>query len=198
MENILKVEPREGEKSGQVRKQGFIPAVIYNRSLNQNIKVELKAFDKVFRHASIHQVITLEFPDGSQIDTLVRQVNLDKRARQPEHVDFYALSGEPVEIYVTLRYQGTPHGVRNGGVFEEIMRDVLVKVPPKQIPEYIAVDVSSLGLGDSLHLADLQLPEGVILAMDPGQAIATVVAPESVERLEAEAAAATLEPTSEE
>ena len=198
MENILKVESRAGEKPSEVRNQGFIPAIIYNRSLNQNVKVELRAFDKVFRHASIHQVITLEFPDGSRVDTLVRQINLDKRRRRPEHVDFYALSDEPVEVYVPLRFEGTPRGVRNGGVFDEIMRDVLVKVVPKQIPEYLAVDVSGLELGDSLHLADLKLPEGVVLAMDPGQAIATVVAPESVERLEAEAAAATLEPTTEE
>ncbi len=73
-------------------------------------------------------------------------------------------------------------------------RDILVRVSPRNIPEYIEVDVSGLGIGDSLHASELRLPEGVKLALPPEETIAAVVPPEDVERLEAEAAEAPAEP----
>jgi large subunit ribosomal protein L25 len=138
-------------------------------------------------------VIVLELPDG-EVPTLVRQVNLNKRRRRPEHVDFFVLSDEPVEMYVPLRFVGTPVGVREGGVLQEVHRDILVRVSPRNIPEFIEVDVSGLGIGDSLHAADLKLPEGVKLAINPEETIAAVVPPEDVEKLAAEAAEAPPEP----
>jgi len=121
-------------------------------------------------------------------------VNLDKRRRRPEHVDFFVLSDEPVEMYVPLRFVGTPAGVRAGGVLQEIHRDILVKVSPRNIPEFIEVDVSGLEIGDSLHASDLKLPPGVELAVSPEETIAAVVPPEDVEKLAEEAAAEVAEP----
>jgi large subunit ribosomal protein L25 len=193
MEYRLKAFYREGEKPGALRRAGKLPGVMYNKSLNRKVYVELSEFDKVFRQASIHHVIVLELPDG-ELPTLVRQVNLDKRRRRPEHVDFFVLSDEPVEMYVPLRFVGTPVGVREGGVLQEVRRDILVRVSPRNIPEFIEVDVSGLGIGDSLHAADLKLPEGVRLAISPEETIAAVVPPEDVEKLAAEAAEAPAEP----
>lgn len=193
MEYRLKAYYREGESPAALRRGGKLPGVMYNKSLNKKVYVELGEFDKVFRQASIHHVIVLELPDG-EFPTLVRQVNLDKRRRRPEHVDFYVLSDEPVEMYVPLRFVGTPVGVREGGVLQEVHRDILVRVSPRNIPEYIEVDVSGLGIGDSLHASELRLPEGVKLALPPEETIAAVVPPEDVERLEAEAAEAPAEP----
>lgn len=194
MEYRLKAYYREGERPAALRRVGKLPGVIYNRSLNRKVYVDLSEFDKVFRQASIHQVIVLELPDGQELPTLVRQVNLDKRRRRPEHVDFYVLSDEPVEMYVPLRFVGTPVGVREGGVLQEVHRDILVRVSPRNIPEYIEVDVSGLGIGDSLHVADLTLPEGVRLAMPPEETLAAVVPPEDVEKLADAAAEAPAEP----
>lgn len=108
MEYRLKAYYREGEKPSALRRAGRLPGVMYNKSLNRKVYVELGEFDKVFRQASIHHVIVLELPDG-EFPTLVRQVNLDKRRRRPEHVDFYVLSDEPVEMYV-LALRGHPRG----------------------------------------------------------------------------------------
>jgi large subunit ribosomal protein L25 len=79
-------------------------------------------------------------------------------------------------------------------VLQEVHRDILVRVSPRNIPEFIEVDVSGLGIGDSLHAADLKLPEGVKLAINPEETIAAVVPPEDVEKLAAEAAEAPAEP----
>ncbi len=189
MEYKVRAYYRQDERPKALRRQGKLPAVVYNRDMNEKIYVDYIEFDKVFRQASIHHVITLEFEDGKAIDTLVRQVNLDKRRHAPEHVDFYALANEPIEMYVSLKFVGTPKGEKQGGVLEQLMTDILVKTLPKNIPESIEVDVSGMEIGDVLHVSDLPFPEGVEPLVPGEEAVATVVPPEDVEKLEAEAEA---------
>jgi len=187
MEYRLRAYHRGSERPNALRRQGKLPAVLYNRHMNEKIYVDAVEFDKVFRQASIHHVITLELEDGRAVDTLVRQVELNKRKHVPEHVDFYALADEPIEMYVTLKFVGTPVGTKLGGVLEEVMTDILVKTLPRNIPEYIEVDVSGLEIGDVLHVGDIRFPEGVEPLADAEETVATVVPPEDVEKLEAEA-----------
>ncbi|HEU4741144.1 MAG TPA: 50S ribosomal protein L25 [Meiothermus sp.] len=188
MEYRLKAYYREGENPEVLRDTGKLPGILYNKQMNKKVYVDLGEFDKVFRAASIHHVITLEL-DGKTQDVLVRQVNLDKRKRRPAHVDFYALSDEPVAMYVPLKFVGTPQGVRLGGVMDTVLRDVEVKVSPRNIPDFIEVDVSGLGIGDSLHLSDLKLPAGVKLNMKGDSTVVTIVPPEDAEKLVTETAA---------
>mgnify|MGYP003396939735 CR=1 FL=1 len=194
MEYRLKAYYREGEKPSALRRAGKLPGVMYNRHLNRKVYVDLVAFDKVLRRASIHHVIVLELPDGQSLPTLVREVRPAKRRRRPAPGDCFVGAGEAVAMYVPLRFVGTPAGVRAGGVLQEIHRDILVKVSPRNIPEFIEVDVSGLEIGDSLHASDLKLPPGVELAVSPEETIAAVVPPEDVEKLAEEAAAEVAEP----
>ncbi|MER3603742.1 MAG: 50S ribosomal protein L25, partial [Thermus sp.] len=76
----------------------------------------------------------------------------------------------------------------------EVHRDILVRVSPRNIPEFIEVDISGLYIGDSLHAEDLRLPEGVRLAMDPKETVVAVVPPEDVEKLAAQTEATPAEP----
>ncbi len=187
MEYRLRAYRRTNERPSVLRREGKIPAVVYNRHMNEKIYVNFLEFDKVFRKASIHHVVTLELDDGKTIDTLVRQVNLDKRRRRPEHVDFYALADEPIDMYVPLKFIGTPVGVKLGGVLEEVMTDILVRTLPRNIPDAIEVDVSGLNIGDVVHVSDIAFPEGVRPLVDLEETVATLVPPEDVESLEAEA-----------
>lgn len=188
MEYRLKAYHRESENPERLRDSGKLPGILYNKQMNEKVYVDLGEFDKVFRQASIHHVITLEL-DGKTQDVLVRQVNLDKRKRRPSHVDFYALSDEPVAMYVPLKFVGTPQGVRLGGVMDTVLRDIEVKVSPRNIPDFIEVDVSGLGIGDSLHLSDLKLPPGIKLNMKGDSTVVTIVPPEDAEKLATETAA---------
>jgi large subunit ribosomal protein L25 len=92
-------------------------------------------------------------------------------------------------MYVPLKFVGTPQGVRLGGVMDTVLRDVEVKVSPRTIPDFIEVDVSGLGIGDSLHLSDLKLPAGVKLNMKGDSTVVTIVPPEDAEKLVTETAA---------
>jgi large subunit ribosomal protein L25 len=194
MEYRLKAQTRGAEKLDMLRDSGQVPGVLYNRSENQKVVVDLKEFDKVYRQASIHHIITLEMEGGKTVDTLVRQINLDKRKRRPEHVDFYAVTDEPILMWVPVKLVGTAQGVRMGGVLQLVNNDIQVKVSPKNIPDHIEVDVSELAIGHSLHMSDVKLPEGVKLAMNAGTTVVAIVPPEDAEKLAAAAAPTSAEP----
>ncbi|MER3555988.1 MAG: 50S ribosomal protein L25 [Meiothermus sp.] len=186
MEYRIKAENRGNEKPAALRDAGKLPGIVYNRKENQKVVVDLKEFNKVFMGAGIHHVITLEMDDGKTIDTLVRQINLDKRRRRPDHVDFYALSDEPVLMYIPVKIVGTAAGVRQGGVLQLVNNDIQVKVNPKNIPEFIEIDVTELNIGGSLHMSDLKLPEGVVLAMNADDTVVALTPPEDAEKLVSE------------
>ncbi len=189
MEYKLKAYYRESEKPRVLRREGKLPGIMYNKNVNKKLYVNLGEFDRVFRRAGVHHVITLELEDGETVDTVVRAVQLNKRRRRPEHVDFYVLTkGQTLDMYVTLKFVGEAKGVKLGGVLSTPVTDLEVRVLPRNIPDHIVVDVSELGIGDALHASDLTLPEGVELLTDPESVVATVVPPEDVDKLEAEAA----------
>ena len=189
MEYKLKAYYRESEKPQVLRREGKLPGIMYNKNVNKKLYVNLGEFDKVFRRGGVHHVITLELEDGETVDTVVRAVQLNKRRRRPEHVDFYVLTkGQTLDMYVTLKFVGEPKGVKLGGVLSTELTDLEVRVLPRNIPDHIEVDVSDLEIGDALHASDLNLPEGVELLTDPEAVVAAVVPPEDVEKLEAEAA----------
>lgn len=190
MEYRIKAEVRGNEKNDALRDAGKLPGVLYNRKENHKVVVDLKEFNKVFMAAGIHHVITLEL-DGKPVDTLVRQINLDKRKRRPEHVDFYALSDEPVQMWVPVKIVGTAQGVRNGGVLQLVNNDIQVKVSPKAIPDFIEVNVAELNIGDSIHADQLQLPEGVKLSMSAKETIVAIVPPEDADKLVTESSGPT-------
>ncbi|WP_457627240.1 50S ribosomal protein L25 [Oceanithermus sp.] len=188
MEYKLKAYYRESEKPKVLRREGKLPGIMYNKNVNKKLYVHMGEFDKVFRNAGVHHVITLELPDGETVDTVVRQVQLDKRRRRPEHVDFFVLTkGQTLDMYVTLKFVGEAKGVKLGGVLSTEMTDLEVRVLPRNIPDHIEVDVSDLEIGDSLHASDLKLPEGVELLTDPEAVVVAVVPPEDVDKLEAAA-----------
>ncbi len=193
MEYRIKALNRGNENPTALRDAGKLPGVVYNRQENYKVVVDLKEFNKVFMAAGIHHVITLEMEDGKTVDTLVRQINLDKRRRRPDHVDFYALSDEPVLMWIPIKIVGTAQGVREGGVLQRVNNDIQVKVSPKAIPPFIEVNVSTLRIGDSIHADELTLPEGVKLAMNARDTIVAIVPPEDADKLAAQAATAPAE-----
>jgi large subunit ribosomal protein L25 len=162
-------------KLSELRNEGFLPAVVYNKDLNRSIYVERKAFDKVFRQVSTHGLIQLTFEGGEVIDVIVKAVNMDKRKRIPAHADFYIVSDAPIEVKVPVHVHGEARGVRlQGGVLDIVMHQVEIKVSPKNIPDEVTVDVTNLGLNESIHVRDLVLPEGVKLVSDGAQTVVVV------------------------
>lgn len=190
----LAAQKRDAEKASALRAAGRIPAVVYNRELNVPVSVNIREFDRVFREAGSGTLINLDL--GSETHpVLVKAVQMNKRRRTPQHVDFYAVTaGQKVQVGVDINFEGTPRGVRDdGGAFDVQRREIVIEVDPRNIPSELTVDVSELGIGDALHISDLAhlLPEDADLVDSPELTVAAVVAPRLVEEEEDETAEVT-------
>lgn len=188
----LEAQKRTPGKANDLRREGLIPGIVYNKLVNIPVSIELRAFDKVFRSQGISHVIDLDV-DGETHEVLVRQVQMDKRRRLPKHVDFYEVTaGQQVQVDVHLDFIGTPVGAREGGQVDIQRREVVIWVLPRLIPEKVEVDVSGLNIGDSLHVQDIAslLPAEAEILTDLDLTLITVVPPRVVEEPETEDTAA--------
>lgn len=175
----LQAEKRTPGRSQELRAQGRLPALMYNKELNVPVSVDLKAFDKAFRSQGTASLIDLEI-DGELHSVLVKQVQMSKRRRVPEHVDFYAVTAnQPVEVGVPVELVGNPIGVRDGGQLDVQRREVRISVLPRLIPAHIELDVSQLAIGDSVHVGDVVklLPSEARVLDDLELALVAVVPP---------------------
>lgn len=175
----LEASKRAAGAAGALRRAGRMPAVVYNAKMNESVSIDRKAFDKVFRAQGTGNVITLEL-EGRDVDVLVKAVQMDKRKRIPQHVDFYAVTaGQKVNVNVRIELSGTAAGVREGGQLDVQRRDVNISIVPRLIPQNVEIDVSALNIGDSLHVSDLValLPKEAEILDDLELAIVAVVPP---------------------
>ncbi|MEJ2482723.1 MAG: 50S ribosomal protein L25, partial [Gemmatimonadota bacterium] len=97
------------------------------------------------------------------------------------HVDFFEIrAGEKLNVNVPLHLVGTPIGVKNGGVLQQVRHEIEIECLPAEIPASFEVDISGLEIGDSLHIGDIDLG-GVDLLDEPERTICLVAAPRVVE-----------------
>lgn len=175
----LQAEKRTPGRSNDLRAQGRLPALMYNKELNVPVSVDLKAFDKAFRAQGTASLIDLDI-DGEVHSVLVKQVQMSKRRRVPEHVDFYAVTAnQPVEVAVPVELVGTAIGVRDGGQLDVQRREVRISVLPRLIPAHLELDVSKLAIGASIHVSDVVglLPTEAKVLDDLELALVAVVPP---------------------
>ncbi len=191
-EFALGVELREGRGKGVARKlraAGRIPGICYRRNA-ESIAVSLdpNELDQLLRKASsgINTVIDLKVAGGGDFDgrqVLIKELQRDPISGAYLHADLYAVDlKQTIHVSVPVHLTGTAIGVtQSGGIVDHATRELDVECLPNAIPEEFAVDVSGLEIGDSIHVRDLEIPEGVELLNDPDVSIVSVVAPAIVE-----------------
>lgn len=199
MERVsLEAKRRDGTGTSRVRKirrQGLVPAVVYGRGREPvPVVVEGKALRaSLHTHAGVNVLIDLSIADGSRSTetVMVREVQRGMFRREIIHVDFHTIDlTETLEAHVRLVFTGQAKGVvDDGGVLEIHLREVVVECLPAQIPESIEIDISALGVGDSLHASDIKMPAEVTMVTSAEEAIATVVMPKEIEEVAPAAAA---------
>jgi large subunit ribosomal protein L25 len=110
---------------------------------------------------------------------VLKEIQTNPRTDRVIHVDFYEVAfGKKFRIEVPLRVKGKAAGIEQGGIVEQVTRSLEVECLPKDVPEFLEVDVSPLEIGHSLHLADVTFPEGVEpLEKDMTATIVSVHAP---------------------
>ena len=194
----LKAFPRTLVRRGgskKLRANERIPAVIYGKLKSpQNLEVLEKDLDNLIHHsASENLLVDLAVDSDASPNrlALVQEVQHHAVSGKVLHVDFHEVSPtEKVIITVPVEAKGVAVGVKTGGgVLEHVLFKLKVRALPKDLPEIIEVDVSNLGVGQSIHLGDIPTPEGVELLGDKGLSVFAVAEP-LTEAAEASTAAA--------
>ena len=169
----------------KLRQVGQVPAVIYGHGREpQSLAINSRELEKLLSQFSAGStVIELNIDGAGVAKTLIREIQRHPVRRNIIHLDFQELvAGEKITVSIPLRFVGTADGVRNsGGILEETMHVVHVRVDPSAIPSHIDVDVTALTIGHSIHVNDLALPAGVAILDDPGATVCVCAAPKTVE-----------------
>ena len=184
-----------------LRRAGSVPAVIYGHKRQpMSLAVPTRELERLLERVSAETTVVELSIDGKVSRTLIREIQKHPFKKQLVHIDFLELvAGEMITVNVPLVIVGVSVGVRSfGGILDQTMRELEVTVDPSSIPNHIDVDVSELGVGDSIHVRDLKLPAGVTVLDDPDASVVVVAAPKvnatDAAADAAAAAAATAEP----
>jgi large subunit ribosomal protein L25 len=192
---LLKAEIREQTGSGhaaKVRKGGRIPAVVYGHK-EKPMAISLDAHNLVEGLHHGHRVMDVQI-GKKQEKMIVKELQYDHLGRDIIHVDLMRVDvTETVKVAVPIELKGTAKGTHEGGVVEIHTNSLEIECKVTDIPEVIVVNVKEIGLGDTLHASDVELPSGVKLVSAPSTLLVTcslVAAAKTTEELEAEMPAA--------
>jgi large subunit ribosomal protein L25 len=181
----LKVERRSATGKGvarKVRRRGLIPAILYGEGDSTLLTADPRNLLRALgTEAGSNVILNLTIVDGEELtrNAMVKEVQVDPVTGAILHADLLAISMErPIEIGVPVELVGVAKGVKEKeGIVEQILRELQVRCLPGAIPDRIVIDVSSLDIGDVLHVTDVPIPGGVELLSDEEEVVVTVTAP---------------------
>ena len=198
----LNAEPRSDMGKGasrRLRRAGKVPAIIYGG--NKDPEALTLSHNEVLRNleneAFYSHILTVK-SGGNETQAILRDLQRHPSKAIVMHLDLQRESAtETLRTNVPIHIIGedVAPGVKEGGLVSHDLTDVEVECYPKDLPEYIEVDIASLAVGDSIHLSDLQVPDGVTLTeLERGEAhdssVVSIHAKRIVEEIEEEAPAA--------
>jgi large subunit ribosomal protein L25 len=159
-----------------------IPGVVYGHHREATpLAIDARELEKLLGSIAPGTTVVELNLGGRVSKTLIREIQRHPFRRQVLHIDFQELvAGEKITVDVPILLTGTAAGVKDGGTVEEVTRQVSVEVDPANIPSHFEIDISALGINDSVHVSDIKVPEGVKI-LDDLEATVAVVAPPRVE-----------------
>lgn len=199
----LGIEPRSGSGKGAARvarRGGKVPAVLYGAArAAMPVAVDAREFEAkvgVIEGTHLIRLSSSSADLGGRL-VLVKEVQRHPITRALLHTDFYEVDvSTKLKLKVALHFIGRAAGIDVGGILQPVRREVEVSCLPTEIPDFIEVDVSALGIHDAVHLSDLKAPAGVEIVIDTDEAVVTVLPPVVEEvKVAAEGAAAGAEGT---
>jgi large subunit ribosomal protein L25 len=188
MMELAAVRRRDGGKeiNRKRRAGGKVPGVIYGKGLEtRSLEFDRKSLEKFLdtaRHGTV--VVRMTVSDGAEGKdsyAVLKEVQTNPLSDRVTHVDFYEVAlGQKFRVEVPLRIRGKAAGIEMGGILEVVTRSLEVECTPDNVPEFIEVDVTPLGVGQSLHLADIRFPAGVVpMEKDLRMTVAAVNTPKA-------------------
>jgi len=174
----------------RMRRDGRVPAVVYGSDLETtSISVDSRELGATLHtEAGLNALINVVVEGGGEVLAVAREIQRDPVRGNITHLDLIQVSLDiEIEAEVTIEYVGVPAGVREeGGFVEAIETSVVLLALPTAIPASIEVDITELGIGDSLKVEDLPVIEGVTYTTDEDRPLVTVLLPSIEEEPEPE------------
>ncbi len=174
--NTVKIEaqPRESGKKAvrAVRRAGSVPCVIYGHDA-----------DTVSFQVAGNDLNSLVFTDeryrvevnvgGETYDCILKDVAFHPLLNKPIHADFQLLrAGEKIQLSVPVQFVGKSKGQKEGADVQFLIHEVEIEALPKDIPDHLSVDITSLDIGDTIHVSDLSF-EGIEFVTPGAQSVVT-------------------------
>jgi len=174
----------------RMRRDGRVPAVVYGSDLETtSISIDSRELGTTLHtEAGLNALINVVVDGEDEVLTVAREIQRDPVRGDITHLDLIQVSLDiEIEAEVTIEYVGVPAGVREeGGFVEAIETSVVLTALPTNIPASIEVDITELGIGDTLKVADLAAIDGVTYTTDEDRPLVTVLLPSVEEEPEPE------------
>jgi len=168
-------ESRGSADSRRLRKQGFIPGVLYGKGKSSYaICVPERELRRVLTGAGgLHAILDVVLEGQATTHaSILKDYQQDPIRGHISHIDLQEVRlDQPIQASVTVQLIGEPAGVKEGGVLSQVQREINVEALPMEIPEHIDLDVTGMAIGDTLRLADLAPVEGVTYLDDPEETV---------------------------
>ena len=171
-----------------LRRAGQIPAVLYGRKIEPVLlSVNTKDLEQILKKGSFGQVIlNLVIQNGKKVtkSAIIKELQTHPVSGNLIHIDFYEVDMKrQIKVMVPVVTTGKSVGIEEGGLLNIVRRELEVFCLPGDIPEAIEIDISELGIGDSIHLEDVPLGENVEVATDVNYTVVTVLSPKVEEEV---------------
>lgn len=168
VKGIARTEDQQGKgASRRLRKQKLVPAIIYGGNEEPTaIAIKDNELWKLLENEAFFSNILTITLDGEEHMAVIKDLQRHPSKGFPMHADFQRIvKGEKINMNIPVHYVGREEapGTKAGGILSTLVTDLEIVCLPSVLPEYLEVDVSGLEIGESLHLTDIPLPEGVIL-----------------------------------
>ena len=187
MSDIISFTAEKRERAGKgvaraLRREGLVPAVIYGDNKEpEGVSLSRKDFTKLYNTGRLMSTLLDIEVDGKKTRVLTRDLQLHPVRDDIMHADFLRLSKGTkiaVEIQVVFLNEDTCPGLKTGGVLNVVRYSVELNCPADSIPDSIEVDLAEVNMGDSVHISDITLPDGVVpVISDRDFTIATIAVP---------------------
>ncbi len=171
-----------------LRRAGQIPAVLYGRKIEPVLlSVNTKDLEQILKKGSFGQfILNLVIQNGKKVTkpAIIKELQTHPVSGSLIHIDFYEVDMKrQIKVMVPVVTTGKSVGIEEGGLLNIVRRELEVFCLPGDIPEAIEIDISELGIGDSIHLEDVPLGENVEVAADVNFTVVTVLSPKVEEEV---------------
>ena len=183
--DLLNVRSREVVKKSvlsSTRREGGIPGVYYSSGDEPELLL-IEERELLGIIASGNVIINMKMGDDDAKKVVIKEVQIHPVTDKILHVDLMGIRmDKEIEVQIPIHFEGTPEGVKLGGLQQSTLRELTLRGLPGDIPEVININVENLDIGDSIHVSEISLPK-IFIVTEAELAIVSVVTPKIVEEV---------------